>query len=122
MLVIPVRIMGGADALETEGLVLESMRMGHIGVGYQVELPIVSICTVGMKGAEMMHIVGPRSHKATKVKGFRGKAWEDIKWVIGNNIGELRDNGRGRWGHIPGLRGRVSVGRTRRKSRGRVRT
>jgi hypothetical protein len=38
-----------------------------------VEFPIVSICTVWAKGSEVMHIIGPRSHKATKVKGFRGK-------------------------------------------------
>jgi hypothetical protein len=113
---------GGADVLKTEGLVLVGMCMGHIGVGCQAELSIVSVCTVGMKGSEMMHIVGPRPHKATKVKGFRGKMWEDIKWVSGHDIGKLRDNSRGRWGHIPGLGGRVSIGRTRGKSRGRIRT
>jgi hypothetical protein len=95
--------------------------MGHMEVGCQAELPIVSICMVGMKGAEMMCIIGPRSHKATKVKGFRGKAQEDIKWVSRNDVRDFRDNGRGRWGHIPGLGGRVSIGRARRKSRGRVR-
>jgi hypothetical protein len=76
---------------------------------------------VGTKDSETMHIVGPRSHKATKVKGFRGKTWEDIKWVSGNDIRELRDNSRGRWGHIPGLGDRVSIGRIRGKSRGRIR-
>jgi hypothetical protein len=79
MLVITIRIMGGADALKTEGLMLKGMCMGHMGAGYQVELPIVSICMVGMKGSETMHIIGLRSYKATKVKGFRGKTWEDIK-------------------------------------------
>jgi hypothetical protein len=87
-----------------------------------MELPIISIYTVQAEGSEAVCIIGPRSHKATKVKGFGGKAWEDIKWVSGNNIRELRDNGRGRWRHIPGLVGRVSVGRTIRKSRGRFRT
>jgi hypothetical protein len=41
--------MGRADALETEGLVLKSMHMGHMGVGCQAELPIVSICTVTLQ-------------------------------------------------------------------------
>jgi hypothetical protein len=122
MPVITIRIMGGADALKTEGLVLESMCMGHMGAGCQVELPVISICVVGMKDSEMMHIIGPRLHKATKVEGFRGKMWEDINWVSGNNIRELRDNSRGRWGSIPGLGGRVSIGRIREKSRARIRT
>jgi hypothetical protein len=69
-----------------------------------------------------MHIIGPRSHKATKVEGFRGKTWKDIKQVSRNNIGKLRYNGQERWGHIPGLGGRIGIGRIGRKSRGRVRT
>ena len=113
--------MGGADALKIEGLVLKSMYMGYMGVGCQAELSVISIYMVGMEGIEMMHFIGPRSHKATKVKGFRGKARKDIKRVSRNNIGELRNNSRGRWGHIPGLGGRVSIG-GRRKSRGRLRT
>jgi hypothetical protein len=120
MPVITIRVMGGADTLKTEGLVLKSMRMGHIRVGYQLELPI--ICMVWVKGSEMLCIVGPRLHKATKVKGFRGKAWKDIEQVSGNDIGELRNNSRGRWGCIPGLRGRIGIGRIRGKSRGMVRT
>jgi hypothetical protein len=86
-----------------------------------MELPIVSICTVWAKGSETIHIIGPRSHKATKVKGFRGKAWKDIERVSRNNIRKLRYNSGGRWGHIPSLGGRIGIGRSRRKSRGRVR-
>jgi hypothetical protein len=63
-----------------------------------------------VKRDEAMRIVGPRSHKATKGQRFRGNTWEDIKGVGQNNIGELRNNGRGRWGHIPGIRGGVSIG------------
>ena len=114
--------MGGADTLKTEGLVLDSMHIGHMRAGCQAELPIISICIVWAKGSKMVHIVGPRLHKATKVKGFRGKAWKDIEQVSGNDIGELRNNSRGRWGCIPGLRGRIGIGRIRGKSRGMVRT
>jgi hypothetical protein len=79
MLVITIRVMGRANMLKTEGLVLKSMCMSYIGVGSQVELPIVCIGTVWMKGTEAMCAIGPRSHKAFKANGFRGKAWEDIK-------------------------------------------
>jgi hypothetical protein len=44
-----------------------------------VEFPIISICMIWVKGSEMMHVIGLRSHKATKVKGFGGKAWKDIE-------------------------------------------
>jgi hypothetical protein len=81
MPVITIRIMGGADVLKTEGLVLKSMRMGHMGVGCQAELPIVSICTMRMKGGEVVYIIRPRSHKASKAKGGRGNTWENIKGV-----------------------------------------
>ena len=47
--------------------------------------------------------------------------WKNIKGMGGNNIGELRDNSRGRWGRIPGIRGGISVSRGR-KGRGRFRT
>jgi hypothetical protein len=120
MLVITIRIMGRANTLKTEGLVLKAMHMDHMGMGHQAELSIISICTVWAKRGEAMHIVGPRSHKATKGQRFRGNAWEDIKGVGWNDIGELRDNGRGRWGCIPGIGGGVSIGGGR-KSRGRLR-
>jgi hypothetical protein len=114
--------MGGADVLKTEGLVLESMHMGHMGVGCQVELPIVSICTMWMKGGETVCIIRPRSHKASKAKGLRGNMWKNIKGVGWNDIRELRDDGRGRWRRIPSVGGGISVRRGRRKSRGRLRT
>jgi hypothetical protein len=117
-----MRIMGGADALKTEGLVLESMHMGHMGAGCQAELLIVSICMMWMKRGETMHIVRPRSHKASKAKGLRGNTWKNIKGVGWNDIRELRDNGRGRWRHVPSIRGGISVRRGRRKGRGRLRT
>jgi hypothetical protein len=100
---------------------LKAMRMGHMGAGCQAELHIIGICTVWAKGGKAMRIVGPRSHKATKEKGFRGNVQKDIKGVSRNNVGELRYNSWGRWGCIPSLRGGISAGRRRRKSRGRVR-
>ena len=54
-----------------------------------MELPVVSISMVGVKGSKPMCIIGPRLHKATKAEGFRGKTQEDIKWVSRNNVGEL---------------------------------
>ena len=68
-----------------------------------------------------MHIIGLRLHKATKVEGFRGKMWKDIKWVRRNNVGKVRYNSGGRWGHILGLGGGIGIGRSGRKSRGIVR-
>jgi len=37
MPVITIRVMRGADVLKTEGLVLKSMPIGHMGAGCQVE-------------------------------------------------------------------------------------
>jgi hypothetical protein len=54
-----------------------------------------------------MHIIEPRLHKASKAKRFRGKIWEIIKGVSGDNVGEVRNNGGGRWGCIPGIRCRI---------------
>jgi hypothetical protein len=65
--------MGRADLLKTEDLMLESMYMSHMGVGSQAEFSVVSIYMVWMKGTEAMCIVGPRLHKASKAKGFRGE-------------------------------------------------
>jgi hypothetical protein len=78
---------------------------------------------IWVKGSETMCVIELRSHKATKVKGFMGKAWKDIKWVSRNNIGEPRYNSGGRWGCIPSLGGRIGIERSRseRKSGGRVR-
>jgi len=47
--------------------------------------------------------------------------WKNIKRVGRNNIGELRNNSRGRWGRIPGIRDGVSMGGGR-KGRGAFRT
>jgi hypothetical protein len=121
MPVITIRIMGGTDVLKTEGLVLKSMCMGHMGMGCQAELPIISICMMWMEKGETMCIIWPRSHKASKAKGLRGNMWKDVKGVGWNDIREFRDNGRGRWRHIPSIGGRVTVRRGRRKSRGRLR-
>jgi len=113
--------MGGADALKTEGLMLESMHMGHMRAGCQAELPIISICTIWTKGGKVVCIIRPRSHKASKAKGLRDNVWKNIKGMGWNNIRELRDDGRGRWRRIPGIRGGISVRRDRRKSRARFR-
>jgi hypothetical protein len=78
--------MGGANALKTEGLVLESMRMSYMGAGCQVELPIISICTIWTEEGEAVCIVRPRSHKASKAKGLRGNMWKNIEGVGWNDI------------------------------------
>ena len=56
--------MGGADALETEGLMLQGMHMSHVRMGCEAELPCVSISVVWMELSEMVAIIRPRSHKA----------------------------------------------------------
>jgi hypothetical protein len=112
---------GGADVLKTEGLVFKAVHMGHIRTAHQTELPILNICMVWAKGSKMVHIIGPRSHKATEVEGFRGKSWKNIKWVSRNNVGKLRYDCGGRWGCILGIGGGIGIGRSGRKSRGRIR-
>jgi hypothetical protein len=64
MLVITIRIMGGADMLETEGLMLESVCVSYIRAGCKMELPFVSICLIWAEASEAVAIVRPRSHKA----------------------------------------------------------
>jgi hypothetical protein len=59
------------------------------------------------KDREVMCIIGPRSHKATKADRFRSKTWEIIKRVSRDNVRELRYEGRGRWRGIPSLRCRI---------------
>ena len=56
--------MGGAGALETEGLVLQGVCVSHVRVSCEVELSIVSIGPVWMEGGKAVTIVRPRSHKA----------------------------------------------------------
>jgi hypothetical protein len=55
---------GGADALETEGLVLQSMPMAHVRAGREAELPVISIGSVWTKFSKTMATVRPRIHKA----------------------------------------------------------
>jgi hypothetical protein len=56
--------MGGTDTLETEGLVLQGVRMSHMRVGCKAELSCVSIGSVWMEISKMVAIVRLRSHKA----------------------------------------------------------
>jgi hypothetical protein len=55
---------GGADALKTEGLVLQGMPMAHMGVGREAELPVITISSVWMELGKTVAIVRPRMHKA----------------------------------------------------------
>jgi len=104
VLITTIRVVSGANTFKIEGLVLESMPMGHMRAGYQAELPVISVHLVWVKDGEVMHIIGPRSYKAIKAGRFRGKMWENIKGMCGDNVVEVRHNSRGRWGHIPGIR------------------
>ena len=108
--------------LKIEGLVLESMHMSYMGASCQAELPIVSICMIWMERGELMCIIRPRSHKASKAEGLRGNTWKDIKRVSRDNFRELRYHSEGRWRCIPSLRDGIDVRRTKRKSRGMLRT
>ena len=74
-----------------------------------MKLPIVSVCMVWVKGSEVMCVIGPRSYKATKAKGFRGKMWENVKEVSRNNVRKVRNNSGGRWGCILSLGCRISI-------------
>ena len=56
--------MGGADVLETEGLVLQGVRVSHIRASCEAELPIVSVGPVWTKVSKAVIIVRPRLHKA----------------------------------------------------------
>ena len=51
-----------------------------------------------------MCIIELKSYKATKADRLRGKTWKIIKRVSRNSVGELRYEGRGRWGCILSLR------------------
>jgi hypothetical protein len=75
-----------------------------------VELSIIYIGTVWIEDTKVMCGIGPRSYKAFEANRLRGKAWEDIKWVGRNNIRELRYKGGGRWGRIPSIGCRISIG------------
>ena len=56
--------MGGADLLETEGLVFQAVYMSHMRVGCEAELPIVSVHPIRVELSEVVTIVRPRLHKA----------------------------------------------------------
>jgi hypothetical protein len=56
--------MGRADTLETEGLMLQGVRMSHVRAGCKAELPYVSIGSVWTEIGKTMAIIRPRSHKA----------------------------------------------------------
>jgi hypothetical protein len=64
LLITTIEIVGGADTLKTEGLVLQDMRVSYVRVGCEVELPVVSVGPVWMEAGKTMAIVRPRSHKA----------------------------------------------------------
>jgi hypothetical protein len=55
---------GEADALKTEGLVLQGMPMAHVRAGYEAELPVISISPVWAELSIPVAIVWPRTHKA----------------------------------------------------------
>jgi hypothetical protein len=69
---------GGADTLETEGLVFHGMHVSHVRAGCKVELPCVSISAVGTELSKMVAIIGPRSHKAIEAERLWGYTWKNI--------------------------------------------
>ena len=56
--------MGGADLLETEGLVFQTVYMSHVRVGHEAELPIVSVRPIRAELSKAITIVRPGLHKA----------------------------------------------------------
>ena len=107
--------MGRADTLKTEGLMLQAMHVSHMRMSCEAELSILSICSIWMELGKVMAIVGPGLQKAIQAERFRGNMWKNIKGMGRDNIRELRDDSRGRWGRILGIRGRISVRRVRKK-------
>ena len=107
-MVTTIRVINGADTLEAEGLMLESMLMSYVRLGCKVEGCIVTISAVGVERGEAVCSVRPRSHKAGKAKGFGGKIGKVIKGVGRNNVREVRHEGRRRQGHISGIRCGIS--------------
>jgi hypothetical protein len=65
-----------------------------------MKLSIISIHLIWAEDGEVMRIVGLRLHKASKANRFRGKTWEIIKGVSRDNVGEVRNDSRGRRGCI----------------------
>jgi hypothetical protein len=114
--------MSRADPLKAEGLMLQAVYVDHMRMSCKMELPIVSVCSIWTELGKAMAIVGPGSHKAFQAEGFRGYMWKDIKGMGRDDVRELGNDSRGRWGCIPGGRGRISVRQGGRKSRVRLRT
>jgi hypothetical protein len=105
--VTTIRVVYRTDTFKAEGLMLESMLMSYMRVGYKAEGCIVSIDVIRVKEGEVVCIVRPRSHKASKANGFRGKVGKVIKRVGRNSLREVRYEGRGRWGCISGIGCRI---------------
>jgi hypothetical protein len=59
-----IRVVGGADPLETEGLVFQTVYMSHVRAGREAELPIVSVRPIRVELSKAVTIVRPGSHKA----------------------------------------------------------
>jgi hypothetical protein len=57
--------MGRADALKTEGLMLQGVPMAHVRAGREAELPVISISSVWTEFGKMVGTVRPRTHKAS---------------------------------------------------------
>jgi len=75
--------------LKTEGLMLESMGVGYVGTGCEVEGCVITIDMVGVKGGKAICGIGLRPHKAGEAKGFRGEIGNIIKGVGRDNVREL---------------------------------
>jgi hypothetical protein len=60
-----------------------------------------------VKDGEAVCIIGPRLHKASKAERFRGKIWKIIKGMSGDNVREVRNDSRERWGCILGIGCRI---------------
>ena len=97
-----------ANLFKAECLVLKSIYVSHMRTRYKVKGYIVLVSMVRAKGGETVHNISPRSYKAGKAKGLRGKAWKVIERIGGDNLRKLKNKGRGRWDCILGIRCSVS--------------
>jgi hypothetical protein len=79
--VTTIRVVNRADTLKAEGLMLKTVHMSHVRVGYQPEGPFVSIHPIWAKDREVMHIIRPRSHKVSKADRCRSKTQKVIKGI-----------------------------------------
>jgi hypothetical protein len=71
----------------------KSVHMSHMRVSCKAKRHILTISPVRTKRGEVVGYIRPRSHKAYKAEGFRGKTGKVIKGIGGNSIRELRDEG-----------------------------